>query len=121
MASKTKFFFHFVSEHGATAVIKHKKYLTKQVDISSIVEFDSYTSWGLPTTFEITNTSKKNITFVGGNFFVEGISDKKQMLTILGKKINGETVTDQRMSITIKPGDVLLVRCRGSLLKLSQL
>jgi hypothetical protein len=120
MASKTKFYFHFSSGHGSTAVIKHKKYLSHQVEISNVVEFDSYTSWGLPTTFEIKNISDKDIVFVCANFFVEGVSTTKQMMTVLNKKINGKPIEDRRMSITIKAGEELTLQCRGALLKLSQ-
>jgi GTP:adenosylcobinamide-phosphate guanylyltransferase len=120
MASKTTFFFYFAGgEKDSTVSIKHKKYSKIDARVENVVEFNSYSSWFQPTTFEIKNNSSNSIVFIGVNYFVEGISTKKLLLKILSKKINGNHITDLSNATTLNPGDELILRCKGYILTIS--
>jgi hypothetical protein len=122
MASKTKFFFYFGGgDKDSEVTINHKKYSKITTRVDNVIEFISYSSWGLPTTFEIKNNSSKSIFFIGVNFFVEGISTKKQMLQIISKKLNGKYIADISKLTALNPGEELILRCRGSIINCSQL
>lgn len=120
MASKTTFFFYFAGGNEDSVVsIKHKKYSKIDARVDKVIEFNSYSSWFVPTAFEIKNNSANSIVFIGVNSFVEGISTKKQLLKTISKKINGNHITDLLNTNTLNPGDELILRCKGYIINLS--
>jgi len=120
MASKTTFFFYFSGGNADSMVsIKHKKYSKIDARVDNVIEFNSYSSWFMPTTFEIKNNSSNSIVFIGVNSFVEGISTKKQLLKTISKKINGNHITGMLNATTLNPGDELILQCKGNIINLS--